>query len=163
MWLFIAGSQAQLAMCPTTRFWCGLARKGSRLVAHSQIGDMAAANHSARQQEWAQLEINQPKPESRLIEDKSGEEWWLTPASPGHNTPFEHFVAVLVLFSWFGAMWAMPWTTLATVYFACKGNVIAWTVIAIMTGLSLLPAGKVGLHMQPLLANVCRVCVNSNT
>ena len=97
------------------------------------------------------MEINQPKPESQLIEDKDGEEWWLTPASPGQNTPFEHFVAVLVLFSWFGAMWAMPWTTLATVYFACKGNVLAWTVIAITTGLSLLPAGKVGFHLHSVL------------
>ena len=98
---------------------------------------------SEKQRNWAQLEINQPKAGAESVTDKDGEEWLLTPASARQNTPFEHLVAVLVLLFWFGAMWAMPWTTCATVYFALKGNAIAWTLIAVTTGLALLPAGKV--------------------
>ena len=103
-----------------------------------------------RRKEWAELEINQPKPGYQVLKHTDGGEEWLTPVSPRQNTPFEHLVAVLVLFSWFGAMWAMPWTTLAIVYFTAKGNAVAWTIVAIMTGLSLLPAGKVGCDWSEL-------------
>lgn len=52
-------------------------------------------------------------------------------------------------------MWAAPSVTALTLYYAAKLNPAAWTFLAVMTGLSLVPAGKVGSYScdAPALAS----------